>query len=177
MVAAPPFHCRGKSLYAAPEGGIFLSYDARQIANWFITRAAQDGRALSIMSLLKLAYISHGWHLEMRGQPLFENRIEAWQYGPVIPDVYNEFRPQGVNATQIAPTFSAPNDVPTSELLEQIYQIYGKMSPFQLSELTHVPGGPWETARKWGGWYAEIPNDLIHSHYITKRQTAKSSNG
>ncbi|MEY4500467.1 MAG: hypothetical protein RIS52_357, partial [Pseudomonadota bacterium] len=53
-----------------------MIYDARQIANWFIERAAKDGRALSIMSLLKLAYITHGWNLETRNAPLFNNRIE-----------------------------------------------------------------------------------------------------
>ncbi|MFK4794236.1 Panacea domain-containing protein [Sphingobium sp. ZW T5_29] len=153
-----------------------MSYDARQIANWFIKRAANDGRVLSIMSLLKLAYIAHGWHLEMRGgKPLFDNRIEAWQYGPVIPDVYNEFRPQGVSASDISPAYQAPLDASTEDLLEQIYKIYGRMSPFQLSELTHVAGGPWETARKWGGWYAEIPDEVILSHYVAKRQQSANS--
>ena len=37
-------------------------YDARQIANWFVRRAAQDGRRLTIMQVLKLVDISHGWH-------------------------------------------------------------------------------------------------------------------
>lgn len=147
-----------------------MTYDARQIANWFIERAARDGRVLSIMSLLKLAYISHGWHLEMQGKPLFLNRIEAWQHGPVIPDVYRTLRTQGVAQSQIASGFPPPTDPSDTDFLEQIYKIYGHMSPFKLSELTHVSGGPWETARKWGGWYAEIPNDLIQSHYVAKRQ-------
>ncbi|AVW92216.1 Panacea domain-containing protein [Celeribacter baekdonensis] len=64
-----------------------MAYDARQIANWFVVRAQREGRTLSIMSLLKLTYIAHGWHLEMQEVPLFSNRIEAWQYGPVIPEV------------------------------------------------------------------------------------------
>lgn len=147
-----------------------MAYDARQIANWFIERAARDGRQLSIMSLLKLAYIAHGWHLEITGQPLFNNRIEAWQYGPVVPDVYNTFRPQGVTTRTPDPRFGRKVLPPEENFLEQIYQIYGNMPPFRLSELTHEPGGPWETARKWGGWYAEIPNDLIRSHYVLKRQ-------
>ena len=150
-----------------------MPYDARQIANWFIQRAADEGRHLSIMSLLKLAYIAHGWRLEMLDQPLFENRIEAWQHGPVIPDVYKAFRPQGIVPRAILTGYPAPIDQADTEFLEQIYKIYGHMSPFRLSELTHEPGGPWETARKWGGWYAEIPDELIKSHYIGKRQQSK----
>lgn len=153
-----------------------MAYDARQIANWFIVRAAKDSRTLSIMSLLKLVYIAHGWNLEARNHPLISNRIEAWQYGPVIPDVYNAYRPQGVAVTKIDPRFDEPVDSATEKFLDEIYGIYGKLPAFQLSNLTHVPGGPWETARKWGGAYAEIPDDLIHSHYVTKRQAANQLN-
>ena len=73
-----------------------MADDARQVANWFVTRARQDGRSLSIMSLLKLTYIAHGWYLESRNEPLFPNHIEAWQYGPVVPEVYRDFRRQGI---------------------------------------------------------------------------------
>lgn len=148
-----------------------MAYDARQIANWFIERAQRDGRSLSIMSLLKLIYIAHGWHLELRDAPLFTNRIEAWQYGPVIPEVYKDFRRQGIDirkTLKTAPAGSlAQEDV---DLLEQIYTIYGKLPPFQLSELTHLPGGPWDIATKAGGSYAHIPDELIRQHYIEKRQ-------
>lgn len=152
-----------------------MTYDARQIANWFIDRAAEEGRALSIMSLLKLAYISHGWHLEMTGRPLFDNRIEAWRYGPVIPAVYNAFRPQGVSPTKQDASVG-PVDANAADFLEQIYKIYGSMSAFRLSELTHVAGGPWDTATKWGGNYAQIPDELILAHYVQKRQQANSAN-
>jgi uncharacterized phage-associated protein len=152
-------------------------YDARSIANWFLERAQKDGRGLSIMSILKLAYISHGWRLEMQGEPLFGNRIEAWQHGPVIPDVYSAFRPQGIVPNTTVADYPVPTEQADVDFLEQIYKIYGHLSPFHLSELTHVAGGPWETARNWGGWYAEIPNDLIKSHYITKRQAASVVNG
>ena len=149
-------------------------HDARQIANWFVERAAQDGRALSIMSLLKLVYIAHGWNLEMRKEPLFSNPIEAWQYGPVIPDVYRAFRPQGVSVSTPIAGFNKPTDAGEEGFLEQIYKIYGNLSAFRLSELTHVAGGPWETAWNWGGRYAPIPNDLIQAHYISKRQPGNS---
>lgn len=151
-----------------------MSYDARQIANWFIDRAKRDGRSLSIMSILKLVYIAHGWNLEIRNLPLINNRIEAWQYGPVIPDVYNTFRRQGITPTQPDAGVHSLEDAEVEAFLEEIYGIYGKMSPFRLSELTHEPGGPWETTTQWGGWFAPIPNDLIKSHYVSKRKLANA---
>ena len=153
-----------------------MTYDARQVANWFVARALQDGRTLSIMSLLKLTYIAHGWHLEIRHAPLFSNRIEAWRYGPVIPDVYNDFRRQGVSVNSPAATipavaFEASVDV----LLDQVWAIYGGLSPFRLSDLTHQVGGPWDIATKTGGYYAPIPDELIQQHYILLRNRSNAA--
>jgi uncharacterized phage-associated protein len=154
-----------------------MIFDARQIANWFLERATEDGRSLSIMSLLKLTYIAHGWNLEIRNTPLFGNKIEAWRYGPVIPDVYNAFRSQGINPSSSVEAFPPPTELIDVNFLEQIYKIYGQLPAFRLSELTHEPGGPWETATKLGGSYAEIPNDMILGHYVQKRRMANQANG
>ena len=74
-------------------------------------------------------------------------------------------------------TDGEPEGVPgeMAPLLEEVYQKYGRLSPFRLSEITHEPGGPWESARKVGGWYAEIPDSLIKPHYQLKRLKAKAS--
>lgn len=144
-------------------------YDARQIANWFVQRATRDGRRLSIMQLLKLVYISHGWYMEMSGAPLIRNKIEAWKHGPVIPDVYRSFRGQGIDVAAPIPGYSAETNSYVENVLEQIYQGYGKLPARQLSDMTHEPGGPWELASKRFGYYAPITNDLILSHYRQKR--------
>ena len=146
-----------------------MTYDARSISNWFIRRARADGRELSIMSLLKLTYIAHGWHLEIRKRPLFSNKIQAWQFGPVIPDVYNTLRPQGVTVLSEASGFDDPISEADEILLGQIWDIYGSMSAYQLSDITHEKGGPWEIATESGGNYAPIPDDLIKNHYEMKR--------
>ncbi|MBO0661818.1 DUF4065 domain-containing protein [Jiella sp. MQZ9-1] len=149
-------------------------YDARFIANWFVSRAASEGKRLTIMQLLKLVYIAHGWHLEMRKAPLVLNKIEAWKYGPVIPDVYAAYRNQGVEITAPLSLPSGQIEPSDRHLLEQIYQIYGSMGAVQLSNLTHEPGGPWDTATRQRGWFAPIPNDLIRAHYESKRAAAKN---
>lgn len=161
-------------IYNVGKEAVTLAYDARKVANWFVARAAQDGKVLSIMTLLKLTYIAHGWHLETKGKPLFPNRVEAWQYGPVIPDVYSAFRGSGINVT--GSSITEPGDEITNEdasLLEQVYNIYGSLSAFQLSDLTHVAGGPWDITMQTGGHRATIPNELIRQHYSMKRRVAE----
>ncbi len=147
-------------------------YDARQVANWFVSRAARDNTRLTIMQVLKLAYIAHGWHLEMHNSPLISNKIEAWKFGPVIPDVYNAFRSQGVTVNKAVPVAEIPLAPSDAHLLEQIYTSYGKLPAQRLSELTHEKGGPWELATQQSGFFAPITNDLIVRHYRLKRQQA-----
>ena len=146
-------------------------YDARHIADWFIRRAQADGKTLTIMQVLKLVYIAHGWHLEMRRSPLIMNKIEAWKYGPVIPDVYNTFRAQGVEIA--APLGYANVHISDADehLLSEIYRIYGNMPARKLSDLTHEPNGPWDLATRRWGYFAPIPNELIQAHYEQKRAT------
>lgn len=145
-------------------------YDARQIANWFILRAQKDDKKLSIMQLLKLVYIAHGWHLEMRRFPLVLNKIEAWRRGPVIRDVYNTYRPQGIYVSNISENFPALDDPDYHAFLDGIYTIYGDKSPFELSDMTHVPGGPWDQITKAHGLFAQIPDSIIQQHYDSLRQ-------
>lgn len=155
-------------------GQSHMAYDSRQVANWFIARAKRDGRVLSIMSLLKLIYFAHGWNLEMRKSPLILENIEAWQYGPVVPEAYNALRRQGVDISDSVAGVAPIQETATISFLDEIYAIYGGLSPFVLSDLTHEPGGPWEIARKLGGWYADIPNDLIQAHFEKKRLEANA---
>lgn len=153
-------------------------FDARQIANWFVLRAQKDGRRLSVMQILKLVYIAHGWHLEMRGAPLFHNKIEAWRHGPVIPDVYHAFRAQGV--TIAAPVDGYPSDdfpPEYDEFLGEIYRLYGSMGAFKLSKVTHEEGGPWHIATKSRGLFAPISNEIIRAHYVGKRNSLAPVNG
>ena len=152
-----------------------MTYDARQITNWFIQRAASDGKVFSIVSLLKLAYISYGWYLETKNETLFRNRIEAWSSGPVIPDICKTFRSQGINSRQVIPEYKMVTEPEDVDFLEQIYNIYGQIPYDQLFRLTQESGSPWETARKWGGQYAEIPDEIIKAHYIVKRNLSLQS--
>lgn len=151
--------------------------DARAVANWFVKRANSESKRFSIMELLKLVYISHGWHLEIFDAPLFTNRIEAWKFGPVIPEVYNSFRSQGVVVNEPLEAFDAGVLISERQesLLEEIFGIYGGMPAFKLSDITHEVGGPWDQATKTLGYFAPIGNDVIRNHYKQKRAKANST--
>ena len=47
------------------------------------------------MKIIKLVYIAHGHYLAKNDSPLFTEKVEAWDYGPVIPSLYHEFKIYG----------------------------------------------------------------------------------
>lgn len=148
-----------------------MAGEAIAAANHLLERARRDGRDVTIMWLLKLAYIAHGWSLALLDRPLFDDKIEAWPYGPVIPEVYFAFRPQGVTLSAPVPA-AAELDAEARSILDQTYDIYGDMSASKLSKLTHVAQGPWHIAQQAGGDFARIPDDLVRMHYADKLSQA-----
>ena len=152
-----------------------MAYDACQVADWFIMRARRDKRVLTIMSILKLTYIAHGMHLAEKGEPLFRNEIQAWRYGPVIVDVYHASHKQGMKISEPLSVKPSIEDSAVIQLLEKVWNKYSNRTSSELSKLTHVPEGPWDLARKIGGWNAPIPNGLILQHYLAKTDEGREA--
>src|SRR5687768_4006741 len=67
-------------------------HDARNVANEFLRQAKERGTKLTNMELQKLVYIAHGYSLAILDRPLIKQYVEAWRYGPVIPDLYHALR-------------------------------------------------------------------------------------
>ena len=144
-------------------------YSPVAIANYFVKKAALDGKKLDILQLVKLAYLAHGWCMGFTGKPLFaDGAVEAWKYGPVIPEVYRAFRPQGVVISGRAmdengAPIEAKLDQDLQHVVDDVYNSYARLSSFGLTHLTHKPGTPWDEYKDC--YYAPIPNDKIRAYY------------
>lgn len=141
-------------------------HDSRVVANRLLERAANVGDALTPMQVLKLVYIAHGWMLGLYGRPLIRDDVQAWQYGPVIPRLYNairQFRSQPV----CGPLPSNHEVLDTQELsiVDQVYDIYGQLSGPELSRMTHAANTPWQITYKPNEFGLVISNDVIEDHY------------
>ena len=165
-----------------------VPYDPKAIANFFLALAETEGRSITPLQLTKLVYIAHGWHLGLTGQPLLNENPEAWQYGPVLPSIYHEFKNFGNAAITMRATefdlrtfglkeVTLPNDQTTEPLkkfLREVWHIYGKKSGLELSSLTHQPGTPWYKTWFESGGNArkgvDIPDQLIREHYQFLKQ-------
>ncbi|WP_195842061.1 Panacea domain-containing protein [Pseudomonas mandelii] len=118
------------------------------------------------MQLLKLVYIAHGYMLAKHGVPLISEPVQAWQYGPVVPSVYQAvrgFRSSPVTHVPFAPMENFdPNE---QAVMKEVAATYGRADGVTLSAATHQPGTPWSVTWSNQGQNAVISNDMIESFY------------
>lgn len=157
--------------------------DARVVANRLLELAAADGRGLTPMQVLKLVYIAHGWSLGLTGQPLIDQSVEAWQYGPVIPELYKAMKGFG-NGSVSGPlpegwgAHGAELSFAETGLVDQVYRLYGHMSGISLSRITHASNTPWDQTYSPGRFGLEIPERIITEHYQRlSRERVPTTNG
>jgi uncharacterized phage-associated protein len=148
------------------------------VANRFLEFARERGDALTPMQILKLVYIAHGWMLGLHGRPLIREEVEAWQYGPVIRQLYNEIRHfKSQPVTGQINKGEGVLDAEESDIISQVYAVYGNKSGPALSRLTHQAGSPWHRVYEPGSFGDVIPNDLIEDHYaqLAKRAAERAA--
>lgn len=112
--------------------------------------------------LHKFLYFAQGYSLALNEVPLFDEEIEAWKYGPVVPSVYQTYKyNKKENISEIVGKFSLDNyDSKTIELLLAVINDYGKYSSSELINITHKKGSPWDMV------YVEGANNIITKESI-----------
>lgn len=68
-----------------------------QIANYVIHVSLNSGIGITNLHLQKILYFLQAESLLRQGEPIFEGNMEKWRLGPVIPDVYHEYKIFGSN--------------------------------------------------------------------------------
>lgn len=137
------------------------------VAQYILNRRGAIRDTLSPMQLIKLAYIAHGFMLGWRGEPLLDEQVQAWRYGPVVPSIYHAIKDFG--SSPVSQIRGAPCGWQFSEeemsVMNYVADNYSSWDGIQLSDATHQSGTPWSTT--WGifGQNAPISNDLIQHFY------------
>ena len=160
-----------------------MARDVREIGNAILEIAQREGIRLSNLSLNKIVYFAHAWFLALHSRPLVDSPFEAWQHGPVHPQIYRQFKRFGdqpikgrLTRIDIATGQDIPFEVtlPSDEMahVEKMTLFYGTRSASWLIEATHEPGAPWDQI--WSAGESRpipgmaIPDDLTASYYRNK---------
>lgn len=129
-------------------------YDVMDIANWFIyyneTKRElfdEDTDEISNLKLQKLLYYAQSAFLAIKNEVLFNDKIEAWRHGPVVPRVYDEYKKYGASGIKeynLDVVKCIENDDETRDILINVYDLFGEYSAWGLRNLTHSEE-PWRT--------------------------------
>lgn len=140
---------------------------AMDVAKWFVAWAEEMDADISQLKLQKLLYYAQGEHIGSTGKQIFPERIEAWQHGPVIPEIYHATKHYGRNP--IDPDEFVSEDFDWDEFRDiqdehvAVWRKYGIYSAWALREKTHSEK-PWRDAFN-AGRNVEITHAALKEHF------------
>lgn len=112
---------------------------SKQVAEYLLTKDnIEIGDLTSNLKLQKLVYYAQGFYLALNDEPLFLEIIEAWSHGPVIPELYYEYKKYDSGAIPQPEKTNFDNiDNETKEFLDEIYDSFAQFSAWKLRNMTH----------------------------------------
>lgn len=127
------------------------------IANYIIGILPVDN-----LKLQKLLYYCQGVHLVAYKKPLFDTPIEAWRYGPVVPNLYRKYKKFGFEtislSTEVKNLFLDKEEISS---IDMVLEYFGQMSSLTLVNKTH-------NEKPWLAYYEEGKNNTIPLDNIQK---------
>lgn len=133
-------------------------YDVLEVSRHIINYSNRMGYGVSNLKLQKLLYFVQAYFLAFTesGAPCFKEKIEAWDFGPVVPNVYYYFC--GYGAMKIMNYYDEDFSLnyEDRQIIDKIIIEKRDMDPWQLVEETHRAGGAWDKTYKKGFGNREV---------------------
>lgn len=135
-------------------------YAAIDLSKYIVSKCIADGHPISNLQLQKILYYIQKDFLS-RDDIAFSDDIEAWQFGPVVPNVYYHFCGFGAMPITI-PYESATISSNDKAYVNPIVDSKRLLNPWDMVEETHKPNGAWDQIYQNGaGNHKIIPTELI----------------
>ena len=140
-------------------------YSASYVAKWFLNynrliMSESDADLISNLKLQKLLYYAKGCFLAYFDRPLFNEPIVAWEHGPVVESVYQEYKSNRANGIVFDDYFNSEFDNEEESLLEEVYNTFAKYSAWGLRNMTHQET-PWISTQQ----SSVIDNEVIKKYF------------
>lgn len=127
---------------------------ATVLSNNLLLRARQENIKVTPMKLQKLLYYVCVKYAKETGEIPISEPFEVWQYGPVVPSVYQEFksfRSAGINkfARDAKGEVSVVDEDSSPILTDCINFVWSRLKNFngiELGQRTHQKGSGWYSA-------------------------------
>ena len=150
-----------------------MLHDAKAVANYLIKRSVDDGIPFSALKLQKMVYFCHAWTLALCKYPLIYQPIMAWEYGPIIRDLFEVVSDMNNCSNELVTTrikFVVPVEFNDDEkkIVDRVYDQYSPCTTNTLCAIAHAPTTPWAIVNKAVSGEVVISDTLIEQHYTKK---------
>lgn len=144
----------------------FAKYDAIDVAEYVLWYCENElNKAITNLQLQKILYYIQGEYLAVYKEPLFDNDMEAWDYGPVIPDVYYEYNQFVSDPIKgIHPHNMTLFDCDEVNLIRKVILEKARLNVWKLVKDTHNEK-PWKKNFEQG-FKKEIPISDLEEQFI-----------
>ncbi len=116
---------------------------AKETAEYLVWLAAHecedDPDYLTPLKLQKLLYYVQGWTIAEWGRPFFHEQIQAWEKGPVVPEVYAVYKNRETLPIQTDLAIAPPAALTADEraMVRSVWNAYKQYSGWTLRDMTH----------------------------------------
>ena len=145
-------------------------FSALSIAHYIIDYCNQRGRGISNLKLQKILYFVQAEFLVSTpdNSPCFRDRIEAWDFGPVVPSVYHQYKRFGSSTiparmNDVLVPYYESIDYKDQIMIDAIVDSSFNYSASELVDITHHQA-PWRNAYR-RGFNNVISNDSILNYF------------
>jgi len=143
-------------------------YNVIDVAKYIILFCKRNGYSINNLKLQKLLYFVQAQFLVCKDMPAFSEDIEAWDFGPVVPEVYRYFEIWGNSEIPMFGIGNADQNI-FKEDQKEIDEILSQCAPYSataLVEITHHQS-PWiDTYKKY--CHNMITKKVIKEYFYKK---------
>ena len=154
-----------------------MGYKVLDVSRYIINFCNREEYLISNLKLQKLLYFVQAYYLGLSEEqkPCFEEDFEAWAFGPVVPEVYQEYRkygsgniPEIIEYIEYGDNFFDVKKVKyreniiddkDKEQINSVIDMFADYSATRLVEISHRQS-PWKDA------YVEGMNNIITKESI-----------
>lgn len=132
---------------------------ALDFSKYIINKCTEEQHPISNLQLQKILYYVQKTFLQIDMQA-FDDEFEAWQFGPVVREVYNHYCGFGASRIRLSYENELPSDV--QKIINPIIVSKRVLNPWDMVEDTHTKGKAWDIIYNNGlGNHQVIPKSLI----------------
>jgi uncharacterized phage-associated protein len=140
-------------------------YSVLDVARYIICYCKKQGYSISNLKLQKILYFVQANFLVTNGIPCFSEAIEAWDFGPVVPEVYHAFKIFGSADIPGVICRGAETAIRRADrqIINEMVDECAEYSASSLVQITHNQD-PWKNAYR-KGYNNIISNSSIQSYF------------